>query len=350
MDNFLSSDMLLTIYSELLARLDATMSTWPSQLRYSEALVNTSTGSMLFRLLRNRSEYLQNKFLLERLRVARCQGSGQGLLNVAQCMMKNVLNFWLKRDQLAIYNAYFDWMAVCYGIPAAGVLCVELLKTTRSASQSAGNSLSATSTPSLATSTSASPFASANNSQHHQQQRLHFSRSSVIQDLTMFLGFLDWIRPTDGNYLLCSKLRKVIRRIVDHVLDPPQPSEGGLVGSSQLTSSSQGSSGSGTAAGYTGSGSSGGGYALGTTNGGFSGWTGGISFGGGIGAMGGGGIVVDPTLSSVGADGMVGGGLEGMNAEMGDLWMPPLDESDCLDWLGTVDWTTQNNWMDGGWN
>lgn len=40
------------------------------------------------------------------------------------------------------------------------------------------------------------------------------------------MGFLDWIRPTDGNYDLCKKLQRVIKRTVDNILDAqlsPQP-------------------------------------------------------------------------------------------------------------------------------
>ena len=62
---------------------------------------------------------------------------------------------------------------------------------------------------------------------------LRFSRSEVVQALTMFIGFLGWVRPTDGNYPLCQKLSKVVKRIVDSVLDTPalqtaeaQPQEG----------------------------------------------------------------------------------------------------------------------------
>lgn len=120
-------------------------------------------------------------------------------------MMETVVSLWLRRDQLCIFFAYFDWFvrylflatsffityhalqAVCYGILAAGVLCVELLKQAK--------------TP--------------------HESTLRFSRSTLIKELTMFTGFLDWIRLTDGNYLLCGKLSKVVRRIVDYVLEPP---------------------------------------------------------------------------------------------------------------------------------
>lgn len=74
---------------------------------------------------------------------------------------------------------------MAYGIPCAGVICVQLLK------QAAGNS------------------------------DLQLSRSDAIQKLTMFIGFLEWIRPTDGNFQLAGRLRKVVRSILDRVLDPP---------------------------------------------------------------------------------------------------------------------------------
>jgi len=43
----------------------------------------------------------------------------------------------------------------------------------------------------------------------------------------MFIGFLEWIRPTDGNYMLAGRLKKVVRRILDRVLDPPRRDEMG---------------------------------------------------------------------------------------------------------------------------
>jgi len=79
-----------------------------------------------------------------------------------------------------------------YGIPSAGVLCVELLKSAKGAPGT-------------------------------QAQAVHFSRSEVVQSLTMFLGFLDWIRPSDGNYRLCQRLRQVIKGILGCVLDSTSP-------------------------------------------------------------------------------------------------------------------------------
>jgi hypothetical protein len=37
----------------------------------------------------------------------------------------------------------------------------------------------------------------------------------------MYMAFLEWIRPTDGNAELCWKLKNVIKRIVDSALEIP---------------------------------------------------------------------------------------------------------------------------------
>ncbi len=39
--------------------------------------------------------------------------------------------------------------------------------------------------------------------------------------MTLFIAFLEWVRPTDGNYRLAQRLRKVIRRVLDYVLETP---------------------------------------------------------------------------------------------------------------------------------
>lgn len=40
----------------------------------------------------------------------------------------------------------------------------------------------------------------------------------------MFKGFLEWIKPTHGNYELAKRLHKVIGRIMDHVLEDQEES------------------------------------------------------------------------------------------------------------------------------
>ena len=69
---------------------------------------------------------------------------------------------------------------------------------------------------------------------------LHFSRSEVIQSLTIYIAFLSWTRPTDGNAELCWKLRKVIKRIVDNVLDSSPPTSQSQPPPSQISPESVG--------------------------------------------------------------------------------------------------------------
>jgi hypothetical protein len=38
----------------------------------------------------------------------------------------------------------------------------------------------------------------------------------------MFICFLEWIRPTDPNYMLAGRLNSAVKKVVDHVLDLPQ--------------------------------------------------------------------------------------------------------------------------------
>jgi hypothetical protein len=39
----------------------------------------------------------------------------------------------------------------------------------------------------------------------------------------MFTGFLDWIRPTHGNFALAGRLKNVINSVLDHVLEDHEP-------------------------------------------------------------------------------------------------------------------------------
>jgi len=178
---------LLTTFRDLYRRCQETYDNLPDKVRYYayDTIPKSSEGRVLVSQAYLMLNLLQNRFLIDRVAITRGFPKGQRLLNTALEMMDLTNMFWIKSDQLMVYASSFDWIFTCYGIPAAGVLCVELLK------QATG------------------------------QNVLQFSRSDAIQKLTMFIGFLEWIRPTDGNFLLAGRLKKVVRRILDRVLDPP---------------------------------------------------------------------------------------------------------------------------------
>lgn len=79
-----------------------------------------------------------------------------------------------------------------YGVPSAGVLCVELLKATNSPGTS----------------------------------QTKMPRAEIIRKLSIFISCLEWGRPTDESYNLCGHMHKIISHIMDQVLAPPTSKTG----------------------------------------------------------------------------------------------------------------------------
>jgi hypothetical protein len=75
---------------------------------------------------------------------------------------------------------------MAFGVAAGGILCQELLK------------------PTL-----------------HNDPKI--TRSSLIQKLSLLVGFLDWIRPTAANGELCGKCKTIIKHVLDQALNAPAP-------------------------------------------------------------------------------------------------------------------------------
>ncbi|RDW87871.1 hypothetical protein BP5796_03565 [Coleophoma crateriformis] len=121
---------------------------------------------------------LQNQFLVDRVANARGFPNDQRLFDTAMEMLQLSNMYWIRRDELA------GFIIILTG--SSAVICVELLD------------------------------------QAKGQSALHFSRSDAIQKLTVFVHFLEWIRPTDGNYALTQKLKTVVKSVIDHILDSPQ--------------------------------------------------------------------------------------------------------------------------------
>lgn len=75
---------------------------------------------------------------------------------------------------------------MAYATPSGGILCMELLK----------------------------PSFSGRHSQNHK-----ITRSSIIQQLSLLIGFLDWIGPSGPNGELCASCSSVIQLVLDHTLN-----------------------------------------------------------------------------------------------------------------------------------
>lgn len=73
-----------------------------------------------------------------------------------------------------------------FAAPAGGILSMELLK------------------PTLP------------NGRHSTDPRI--TRSSIVQKLSLLVGFLDWVNPSAPNGDLCSECKSVIQRVLDQTL------------------------------------------------------------------------------------------------------------------------------------
>jgi len=135
---------------------------------------------------------LEHRLLLERLAFKQNVLDGQSMVDCAREMLELTVLIWVQRDRFIEHHHDYDWMLMCWGIPSSGVLCVELLKQTK---QPQGT-----------------------------QHTLRIPRSEIVQNLSLLIGFLEWIKPSAGNYQLCGRMRKIIKKILDQILNPSPPS------------------------------------------------------------------------------------------------------------------------------
>jgi len=78
---------------------------------------------------------------------------------------------------------------MCYGMPSTGILCTELLKQAK----------------------------------QPNEVDVNMSTSEVVHNLSLMIAFLEWIKPTAGNYKLCRRMSQVIRRVLDQLFAPAGP-------------------------------------------------------------------------------------------------------------------------------
>jgi len=73
-----------------------------------------------------------------------------------------------------------------FGMPAVGVLCNALLQQVK----------------------------------HPEKMDFRLPCSEVVQNLSLMIGFLNWIKPKAGNYKLCRRMAIVIKRVLDQIFEP----------------------------------------------------------------------------------------------------------------------------------
>ena len=167
-------------------RLENTYKSFPAFIRWTPEVLHAPdiSDSKVFHRMAARLQYLEYRLLLERR--AHQQGflDGQSLVDCAREMLELVVAIWVQRDRFSDQHNY-DWMLMCWGVPSSGVLCVELLKQIKSP-------------------TTPGPV---------------LPRSEIVQNLSLLIGFLEWVRPAAGNYRLCGRMRSIIKSILDRILN-----------------------------------------------------------------------------------------------------------------------------------
>ncbi|KAL5316827.1 hypothetical protein ACEPPN_015878 [Leptodophora sp. 'Broadleaf-Isolate-01'] len=129
---------------------------------------------------------LEHRLLLERLAHKEGFLDGQSMVDCAREMLELTVLLWVQRDRFTEHHHDFDWMLMCWGVPSSGVLCVELLKQVKAP----------------------------------HSTKLVLPRSEIVQNLSLLIGFLEWVKPAAGNYQLCGRMKLIIKRILDQILNP----------------------------------------------------------------------------------------------------------------------------------
>lgn len=153
-------------------------------------------------------DHIYNDFLLQRTLVKRLRIEPDELIKVSRSLLSSILVLVGNRDRMGSYACDLPWDVCCslspavtyqdfglmvliqdraHRVPSAGVLPLELLQNIRTRTQA----------------------------------KQDFPHSKIIQNLSALVCCMDWIvRPTDGNYVVCSQAKKMIQAILDIVLSP----------------------------------------------------------------------------------------------------------------------------------
>ncbi|KAK6083971.1 hypothetical protein SCUP515_01667 [Seiridium cupressi] len=106
------------------------------------------------------------------------------LVGVSLEMVMLTVRLWTQSDHYSEARKGFEWIAMGYGAAAGGVLI-----------------------------------------QNIHPQPSQPTRSSIIQNLSLLIGFLDWIKPSAPNGHLCHKAKTTIQQVLDYVLNADDHTE-----------------------------------------------------------------------------------------------------------------------------
>ncbi|KAM0457552.1 hypothetical protein ACHAO4_003353 [Trichoderma viride] len=179
---------------ELRKRELDTISQFPIGLRlrnedFSDPEIN---GITLYSRLIVRLEHLSSLFFIEKLSYKGDRYYSAQTLEISLEMISLTVTFWTQQNRLDGLQGDYEWLVMVYAGPAGGVLCMELLRTCSNAAE----------TPTSA----------------------KITKSMIIKQLTLLVGFLEWIGPSTPGAHLCNSIRTVVERVIEQALNPrPNP-------------------------------------------------------------------------------------------------------------------------------
>ncbi|KAI9148435.1 hypothetical protein HJFPF1_12267 [Paramyrothecium foliicola] len=178
----------------------------PQCLMYREGDIHDYSirYDLVYACLYIRLEYLQNLFIVERLLHRRGANTDDELLLISFEMVALTLKFWTHQDRFAgaindfeglvmecqlslVFVANECKQVMSYAAPGGGVLSMELLRPTFSGP--------------------------------HHPRKEDMTRSSIVQQLSLLVGFLGWVGPDAPNADLCASCRTVIQQVLDHTFN-----------------------------------------------------------------------------------------------------------------------------------
>ncbi|TVY74340.1 Sorbicillinoid biosynthetic cluster transcription factor sor3 [Fusarium oxysporum f. sp. cubense] len=137
-----------------------------------------------------RLDHLLNMFLLQRLFVKHGHPRNE-LLRTSFEMVVLTLNFWAQKHIWAALQGKCRWIIMGYATLAGAVLCMELIEPVP-VTISPQDSIIACET---------------------------YSRSSIIQQLSLLLGYLKTSCPSQTHCSVAHNVRGVIKKVLDHILN-----------------------------------------------------------------------------------------------------------------------------------
>lgn len=136
-------------------------------------------------------EHLYSNFLLGRVLRHVNLSENRELILDAKAILDRLIFLHTHRDRIAEMRLFLPWAVPFFGVPSAAILAADLLLRHRAQGGPA------------------------------MPEPAAYSRSEIIQKLSIFTGCLNGISPSEGSFVTCERMAIVIGQILDRILEPP---------------------------------------------------------------------------------------------------------------------------------